>query len=225
MGVCGLLASGRLLAQDWSQYYDDKLWHLIFVVGPSYPSARISTPANFPLTNPAFPGVTLNHVESSGGLGVQGGIGVNLKLHRYFDLRTFLILSLQQRNFKFYFDSGTQTRRIESTNIEIPLYLRYKSQVYYNRRVYLITGPKFSYNWSPQDRAQTEFSILKASTSDLSWSLGAGFTFYGDKSVFSPEIVYSFGLRNVYAGSEFQEIPNAIQSIYTSSLAINFIIE
>jgi len=84
-----------------------------------------------------------------------------------------------------------------------------------------MTGPQFSINLSSNERVQNDPTLLRITQTDLSWRVGFGINLYGDRVKLSPEISYTFGLRNVYVpGAE--DVPGAIRSIYHSALIIAF---
>lgn len=219
LGLLALAAPPVAYGQSLAHYRDQDWFHFGFVMGLNVADAR-TVRGQLPLVS--VQGDTLMGIRQSATPGVNIGLIANLKLSHNLDLRFVPVVSLQQRNFQFDFTDGTtQTRKIEASYLELPLLLKYKSDVYKNYRVYVITGPQYSINLSSDERVLNDPTLLRIVRTDFSWRIGFGMNLYGDRVKLSPEISYAFGLRNVYVpGGE--DIPGALQSIYTSSFIIAF---
>jgi len=138
-------------------------------------------------------GITANEVP-----GINIGIITNLKIWRNFDLRFIPAVSLQQRNFIYYFNNTQTERRLESSYIDLPLMLKFKSNYYAHHRVYVMSGLKYSWNLVSDKKVKQDPNLLKIDSSDLSLEFAFGIDIYGDRVKLCPEIRYSLGLRNVY---------------------------
>lgn len=221
--ACGLvllsLALGPARAQSLAHYRDQDRFHFGFVMGLNVASARAELGT---LPRLGVQGDTLIGLRQQSQPGVNIGLIANLKMTRNLDLRFVPAISLQQRNFNFDFSDGsTEARKIEASYLDLPLLIKYKSDVYKNYRVYVMTGPQYSINLSSNERVQNDPTLLRITQTDLSWRVGFGLNLYGDRVKLSPEISYTFGLRNVYVpGAE--DVPGAIRSIYHSALIIAF---
>jgi hypothetical protein len=144
---------------------------------------------------------TLNSITTTNfpGRGV-GGI-VNFHLNEFWDLRTMAIVQvMSQRNLTYHFKGGmTKTAMLQSTYFEVPLLIKYKSVRHKNFRMYVIGGIGYRYNFTSD--AETERSAtkpivgMKAST--INYDLGFGFDLYYPYFKFSPELKFSFGMRDL----------------------------
>ena len=103
-----------------------------------------------------------------------------------------------------------ESKRIESTLIDFPIYLKYKSARYNNFRTYIISGIKYSLDIASQDEINDEGEeIVKLKKHDLMGEIGFGIDFYLEYFKFSPQIKISHGILNLITREE---------TIYTESI-------
>ena len=141
--------------------------------------------------------------EGSGGFGL--GLIVNLHLSDRFDLRFLpsLVLSGQRSlNYGFY-DASTKSittnkKFVQSTFVEFPLLLKYKSDRYNNFRMYVVGGAKYSIDMHSNKKIKNTISgnKIKIERDDISAELGVGMDFYLPYFKFSPELRVSYGIKN-----------------------------
>lgn len=149
----------------------------------------------------------LNSVESNPNWGFTIGIVSNLRLANYFDLRFIPSLSFGERDLHYRIEREFQglvenvviRKPVQSTFVEFPLYLKYKSKRMNNVRSYLIGGPKYSIDLISDARRseKTDGTIVKLYRNDIYLDLGVGFDFYNEYFKFGTEIRMSYGLRNL----------------------------
>lgn len=215
-----LLALGALCGATRAQYnlyYDLRELNLGFNMGANYSQLKIQY-NQLQYSNPAAGTPTMVKVE--GVPGINLGLIVNKKLHKYFDLRSIASVSLQQRNIYFVLRDTTLKRRLEASYLYLPLLLRYKSQFYKGYRVYVLGGGQFGINLASDKRTRDNPEIIRTERTDWQWVAGVGIDIYGDKVKISPELVYSLGLRNVYdpTGSRFGYV---IRSLHMQTITFN----
>jgi hypothetical protein len=208
--------------QTLAHYRDQSRFHFGFVLGLNVADSRVSQ-GNLPLRTTT--GDSLVGLRYSATPGINIGLIANLKLDEHLDLRFIPAVSLQQRDFFFDFiGKPTETRKIEASFLNLPLLLQYKSDVYKNYRVFVNTGPQVSLNLSSNERVQNDPTLLRITKVDYAWRFGFGMNLYGDRVKLSPELSYSFGLRNVYVpGGE--DVAGAIRSVFISTFALSFCFE
>ena len=175
--------------------------HFGFSVIGTYGKMKFSRSQDFfTIQNEAQLLDTLKWIETTNfpGLGV-GGI-INFHLNEFWDLRTILIVQVMaQRNLTYHFSSGAKrTAVLQSTYLEVPLLLKYKSERHKNSRFYVIGGLGYRYNFS--NDAETERSITKPivglHASTFHYDVGFGFDLYYPYFKFSPEIKLSNDFTN-----------------------------
>ncbi len=136
--------------------------------------------------------------------GFNIGIVSNLKLGEQFDLRFIPTLTFGDRiiTYEGVREDGRSKIRnqtIESTFLDFPLHVKYKSVRMTNTRVYLLGGLKYSHDLASVEDKDDPDSDLLVSTlrNDLYYELGIGFDHYFYYFKFSTEIKASFGLRDI----------------------------
>jgi len=146
--------------------------------------------------------------------GFNLGIVSNLRLGKYTDLRFIPTLVFGERNINYqYIQNGSierEVKKIESTLIDFPLSLKYKSARYNNFRTYVICGIKYSLDIASQDQIDDEGQeLVKLKNNDLTGEIGFGIDFYLEYFKFSPQIKLSHGILNIISKDS---------SIYTESI-------
>lgn len=161
--------------------------------------------------------------------GFNLGIVSNLRLSKYTDLRFIPALVFGERKINYGFkDSANinyELKRIESTLLDFPIHIKYKSERYNNFRTYVITGIKYSLDIASQARIDDEGKeIIKLKRNDLMGEIGFGIDFYLEYFKFSPQIKISYGLLNLL--SEDNTIfTNSINRLTTNGWMLSFTFE
>ncbi len=175
---------------------------------------------------------SLQSVESNSNFGFTIGIVSNLRLGQYFDLRFIPSLSFGERDLTYtaattYYtahDTVIVRKPIQSTFVEFPFYIKYKSKRLNNTRAYLIGGPKYSLDLISDARRKEKAGgaeIVKLHRNDLYLDLGAGFDFYNEYFKLGVEVKMSYGLNNLIKkeGTIYTEGIDRLRSkIFTLSL-------
>ncbi|MEC9209856.1 MAG: porin family protein [Bacteroidota bacterium] len=158
---------------------------------------------------------TLKTLHAKNQKGFNLGIVSNLRLGKYTDLRFVPALIFGERHLYYGFiDSlkanDNQIKKIESTMLDFPIYIKYKSERYNNFRAYVIGGLKYSMDIASQDKIDDEGQeIVKLKQNDLMGEIGFGLDFYLEYFKFSPQIKISYGVLNLLTKD---------QSVYTQSI-------
>jgi hypothetical protein len=138
--------------------------------------------------------------------GFTVGILGNLRLHKYFDLRLTPSLSLSERTLTYNMISRedlpfTETKKIESVLIEIPLDIKWKAARMLNNRPYVIAGIRYTADLAALGKKKEESGEdyeMKIFRNDLGFSLGAGWEFYMPyNNKICLELKMYFGLRDL----------------------------
>jgi len=146
-------------------------------------------------------------VEATAGSGFTLGIVSNLRLGRFFDLRSIPSLSFTQRTVSFTtLDAGKFViidKSIESTFLEFPLTLKYKSVRINNGRAFILGGLRYTLDLASQkDTELDDDGLLKLNKNDFLYEIGFGMDFYLQYFKFSPVIMLSLGLNNMLIKEE-----------------------
>jgi hypothetical protein len=124
------------------------------------------------------------------------GFVVNMMLHDQLDLRILPSVGFYDRAVNYKFTFSEEQQRIESTFIELPLLLKYKSIRRKNQRLYLLGGVKLGIEAGAKknEKRQTE---LRTNPLDFSIEYGVGMDLYMPYFKFAPEIRVSHGIVNL----------------------------
>ena len=195
--------------------YDYAPYHFGFIIGYNLADFVITQVPHFNQLD------SLYSVESTGSSGLTIGIVSNLRLGKYFDLRLNPDISFSQRKLMYGFKikktmrDSLITKTIESTLLQLPLDLKFKSARVGNYRMYVSAGIKYSYDWAGKENVKTKDGRTKKqfntiAKSDLGYQVGFGIDCYLEFFKFSPEIKYYRGFNNLLQQDG---------SIYSSSLS------
>jgi hypothetical protein len=171
--------------------------------------------------------VFLRNITLKNRPGLKLGLITNYNYNDQISLRFIPAVSLEQRDFGFFFeDEGAFSETLRSVNtsyLDLPLFLQVKTKYYKRYRIYLLTGPQFSINFSNTKKVQNDPNLLKIQSQDIAWTIGWGMQLYGDRLKLSPEIRYSMGLTNIFV-PEFTSHAQAISQLFTQQLVfcVNF---
>jgi hypothetical protein len=154
-------------------------------------------------------------------VGVNMHMVTNLKIGEYFDFRFLPGFSFAQRGFEFtnVSDNSTYVRKIESVFFEMPFHLRFKSEPYKDKRLFVVAGLKYSYD--VQTNSKSRKTLLKIAPHDFQYEVGVGIQMFYPYFIFSPEIKFSRGLGNLLlydrAQNEAKVLENVVSQIFTIS--------
>lgn len=200
-GLC-LLLCASLTAQAQGSYkyvvkhlehYDDKEIHYGFFF--AMPVSRFSVGHS-----PAFlTADSAYRIQSPNRPNFRVGFVVNAFLNDRFDLRTTPSVTLMSREVQYdYPNSASRTEVRESTWLDFPVLLKYKSERRNNSRMYFLAGGAFSVETNVRRNEQQGTSRLSTGTMDLAVEYGIGFEQFFEFFKFAPELRFSHGLINLY---------------------------
>ncbi|CAG5012251.1 hypothetical protein DYBT9275_05138 [Dyadobacter sp. CECT 9275] len=200
------------------EYYDDKPLHygILFAI----PFTRY----NFSHSDDFLTRDTSYLIESPTTTAFRMGFTINAYLTDHFDLRTTPSVSLYERQMKFSYPGGTEKiQKRESTWVEIPLLLKYKSNRRVNSRMYMIAGITMSIETNVKRNRGAGSGTLDTKTSDFTVDYGIGYEQFFEFFKFAPELRFSHGLSNVLQPSA-NSTTSGIKRLttHTVTLYLNF---
>lgn len=173
---------------------------------------------------------TIYTVEPETVSGLNLGIVSNLRIAENFDLRFIPTLSFGQRNLNYNFiysdtASAFTQKKIESTYLEFPIHLKFKSERVNNYRVYVLGGVKYSIDMVSQAKVNNkDKDLIKLRRYDYGYEIGFGFDFYLTYFKFSPEIKMYTGQNNLII-HENTRFANPIDALYAKTFVVSFLFE
>lgn len=161
--------------------------------------------------------------ETVRGSGFTASVITNFKIGDHFDIRLLPSISLINRKFEFtpVDNSGfVETSNIESVLAEIPVLIRYKSDPYKDKRLFVVGGFKYGYDVASNSKINRRRQLIRLSPHDFSLELGAGIQFFLPYIIFSPEIKFSQGIDNVLIYNNSLEKAKVLEKVFTRSFTI-----
>ncbi|MBC7407340.1 MAG: PorT family protein [Arcicella sp.] len=180
----------------YDEFYDDKPVHFGFLFGFGASRFNLYHSKNFGSGSATDSAVT---IVSPSNFAFQVGGLVNFKLTDRFDFKTGMNIALYGREVDYRFNNSPDfpPELRESTWLEIPLLLKYKSQRRQNSRMFLDAGFKIGIEANVRKNAAST-KRLDTRTADLSFEYGVGFEQFFKYFKFTPELRFSHGLTNMF---------------------------
>jgi len=204
--------------------FDLKRYHFGFILGLNKMDFAIKPKEDFKQFDSLFV------LQSSSNWGFDIGIVSNMRLSEYFDLRFIPTLSFGDRSLIYklaYKDSilFNETKKVESTLLEFPFLLKYKSARITNVRAYVIGGAKYTIDLASKQGKKDESEVLvKLRKNDYAFELGVGFDFYLEYFKFATELKMTYGIRDLLVRDKtIYTAP--IDRLNSKSLMISFLFE
>lgn len=190
--------------------FDRRPYHFGFLLGMNQMNFSIKTVENLAQFD------SINSITTRPDFGFDIGIVSSLKFTKYLSIRFIPTLSFGNRSVDFNIrlkDSidVIQTKRIESTFMTFPLYIKYQSKRLGNFRAYVMGGVNYSIDMASQEKKKNKEgeAPIKLRRSDYMLDVGTGFDFFLPYFKFGIELRMSYGLRNLL-------VPE--NTIYTNSI-------
>lgn len=181
--------------------FDERTLHFGFMLG-----ANVANFVAFPVPD-AYAQYGLKSLENSSQPGGQVGIVTTLKLfHPVVRLRFLPTLSFQERVLEYYYQDPDPNakkdiyaeERVNSTNLDFPLMLQFRTLRLNNFASYVLIGGQYSYDLQSQEKASQSFidPFIKIRANDFQGQVGAGLEFFAPYFKFGFEVKYSQGFSN-----------------------------
>ena len=119
---------------------------------------------------------TVHSVQPSFSMGFSLGFLVNLRLHEMLDLRILPKAGFYNHKLTYFYTNYTsRTQLVETTMVEIPVLLKYKSMRRGNVRMYMVGGFTPGYEASGKNDQETTSESIDIQRFNLSLDAGIGF--------------------------------------------------
>lgn len=208
--------------------YDKKLLHFGFSLGINSGNSIIKYNPDAMLKD------SLLSLEPTRIPGFGLGIVTNFQFADNFDLRFIPSLSFLTRQYDYRFCVKCKqtiptdtliTKTVESTQLDFPLSIKFKSERVNNYRWYMLAGMKYSMDLASNKDVNTAATFpLRFQKTDLAYEVGLGLDFYLNYFKFSPELKLSMGTKNMLV-KDNTAFSNPIQSLKTKTFYISFLFE
>lgn len=218
-------AAAQRMAVKNLEKYDKQLIHFGFLLGINKTNFKVVKADDF------FKGDSVLILEPKGQSGFNLGIVTDLRLSDNLNLRFIPELSFSQRDIKYQLIYPNKTtpeviKKVESTFVNIPLQLKFKSKRVGNYRFYVIGGMRYAIDLVSQANVQTEndVAIVKLKREDYGYDIGFGMDCYLELFKFSPEIKVFQGLPNILA-EDAATFTTSINSLRSRIFTLSFTFE
>lgn len=197
--------------------YDDRLISYGFLIG-------IHTTAYQLKYSDEFVSRSLDSVYSISpkwSAGFSLGFIVNMRLSDFLDLRLLPKVAFYEHTLEYQLlDQPIVEEMVETTVVEFPLLLKYKSERRGNTRMYFVGGLKPGIEASGKNDVETVGDDnLSVKDFNLSVDVGFGFDIYYPLFKFSPELRFSRGIHNML-GSESNQFSAGISRLNTNTVTL-----
>jgi hypothetical protein len=166
---------------------------------------------------------TVHSVNPEWTSGFSLGFIVNYRLSDFLDLRLTPEVAFYEQKVRYQFTNESfEDALVESTMVEFPILLKYKSERRGNIRMYMIGGVKPGIEASgKKDKTKAELEIKGT---NLSLEAGFGFDLYYPLFKFSPEIRFSRGIIDVL-GNRNNDFGQPLQRVNTNTITVYFLFQ
>jgi hypothetical protein len=180
--------------------YDERKWTYGFLIGIHTSTYQIKYADTMAVSGtPDHHGLdSLHSVLPSWGGGFSLGFIVNYRINEFLDLRLTPSVAFYEHTLRYNYTDGTyQDQLVETTMVEFPFLLKYKSMRRGNVRMYMIGGVKPGIEASGKKELENVTNSLEVKNLNLNLEAGIGLDLYFPLFKFSPEIRFSRGVMNV----------------------------
>jgi len=198
------------------EFYDDKPTHFGFLF--AIPVTRYKL-----RYNAAYNTDSTVALYSPGKTAFRMGFTINQVLSRHFDIRTTPSISLYGKEIVYHYPSSEKRKIRESTWIEVPLLVKYKSLRRINTRMYLLAGGSIAIETNVKNKVRFGEEQLNTRRADFTLDYGVGFERFFEFFKFTPELRFSHGLINLIQPQGAQTTPGIGRiTSHTLTLYLNF---
>ncbi len=130
--------------------------------------------------------------------GFSLGFIVNYRATEFLDLRITPKVAFYEHSLTYrYTNESKNEQRVETTMVEFPILLKYKSVRRGNIRMYMVGGIKPGIEASGKKQIENTTSMLEVNQFNVNLEAGFGFDLYYPLFKFSPELRFSRGMVDV----------------------------
>ncbi len=166
--------------------------------------------------------------------GFNLGIVSSLDLSPTFKIRFLPTLSFQERELQYTFAINTDStshwnKKVESTFLDFPLLLKFRTERIKNFAAYAITGGRFGLDMASNKDVENKTAslkdqIVKISKADYGIEVGGGIDLFLEYFKFSLELKLSTGIKNVLI-QENTKFSSPIDRLRTRMWTLSFTFE
>ena len=213
--------------QERYKNFDKRTFHFGFMLGFNSSDFTVYQDVN------AYEKYGLKLLENDAQPGGQLGILTTMKLGTpVLRLRFIPTLSFQEKLLRYTFEDTLLNtdefgeERVNSTNLDFPLMLQFRTKRYNNFTAYALVGGQFSIDLQSQEKASQNYidPYIKIKRNDIQGQIGGGIEFFAPYFKFGIEIKYSHGFINSFI-QDNTNIAEPINKLYNKVWSLSLIFE
>jgi hypothetical protein len=223
LGLAPVVSQGQIFkwARQNNPNYDERLISYGFMIGLHTTAYQVTYSDQF-VTAPFD---TVHSVMPEFSPGFSLGFLVNYRVNEFLDLRLMPKAGFYTHKLRYtYTDETTRLQFVETTHVEFPILLKYKSMRRGNVRMYMIGGVTPGFELSGKNDIQSSSATLDIRKNNLQLEAGLGFDFYFPLFKFSQEIRFARGISNML-GPDTSIYSDPLQRLNTNTVAVYFIFQ
>ena len=198
-------------------HYDDRKLSYGFLIGLHSTAYQIKYADEF--VTPAMD--TVYSIEPGWSAGFSLGFIVNYRITDLLDFRITPKVAFYEHTLRYRYTDETppEEKLVETTMVELPLLLKYKSERRGNVRMYMIGGAKPALEASGKKQVENRSNNLGVTGTNLSLEAGFGFDLYYPLFKFSPELRFSRGIVNILENTT-NKYGQPLQRVNTNTITL-----
>jgi len=213
--------------QERYKNFDKRMFHFGFMLGFNSSDFTVYQNVN------AYEQYGLKLLENDAQPGGQLGILTTMKLGTpVLRLRFIPTLSFQERLLRYTFEDTVLNKdeigeeRVNSTNLDFPLMLQFRTKRLNNFAAYVLVGGQYSIDLQSQEKASQNYidPYIKIRRNDVQGQIGGGLEFFAPYFKFGIELKYSHGFMNSFI-QDNTNIANPINKLYNKVWSLSLIFE
>ena len=223
----GISSQAQKFKQERYKNFDKRTFHFGFMLGFNSSDFTVYQDVN------AYEKYGLKLLENDAQPGGQLGILTTMKLGTpVLRLRFIPTLSFQEKLLRYTFEDTLLNtdeigeERVNSTNLDFPLMLQFRTKRYNNFTAYALVGGQFSIDLQSQEKASQNYidPYIKIKRNDIQGQIGGGIEFFAPYFKFGIEIKYSHGFINSFI-QDNTNIAEPINKLYNKVWSLSLIFE
>ena len=204
--------------------YDKDKYHFGFLLGVNSSNFKVTRAGDFYKLD------TILVLEPQRQSGFNLGIVTDLKISEHLNLRFIPELAFSQRDLHYYLRYTTLTgsmviKKVESTFLNFPIELKFKSSRVGNYRMYVLGGFRYAIDMVSQAKVESNNEVfVKLKKYDYGYVIGFGIDCYLELFKFAPEFKMFQGIPNVLAASP-EQYTTSLNSLKSRVFSVSFTFE
>ena len=225
--VMGISSQAQKFKQERYKNFDKRTFHFGFMLGFNSSDFTVYQDVN------AYEKYGLKLLENDAQPGGQLGILTTMKLGTpVLRLRFIPSLSFQEKLLRYTFEDTLLNtdqigeERVNSTNLDFPLMLQFRTKRYNNFTAYALVGGQYSIDLQSQEKASQNYidPYIKIKRNDIQGQIGGGIEFFAPYFKFGIELKYSHGFINSFI-QDNTNIAQPINKLYNKVWSLSLIFE